>query len=86
MTTSSAEAFAAMRSVTIPSQSRSSMAILKKSTGTDLVERFRELAPPRDRSGLQRWTFRRLGLTLGALLLGLVLLSLAIDNFRAGVI
>jgi membrane-associated phospholipid phosphatase/tRNA A-37 threonylcarbamoyl transferase component Bud32 len=81
-----AEAFAAMRSVTIPSQSRSSMAILKKSTGTDLVERFRELAPPRERIGLQRWTFRRLGLTLGALLLGLVLLSLAIDNFRAGVI
>lgn len=81
-----AEAFAAMRSVTIPSQSRSSLALVKKAQGLDIVERFRELAPPRERISLQRWTWRRLGLTVGAVLLAMFLVSLVIDNFQAGVI
>jgi tRNA A-37 threonylcarbamoyl transferase component Bud32/membrane-associated phospholipid phosphatase len=81
-----AEAFAAMRSVTIPSQSRSSLALIKRTQGVDIVERFRELAPPRERISLQRWSFRRLWLTAGAVLAVLFLVSLFIDNFRAGVI
>jgi tRNA A-37 threonylcarbamoyl transferase component Bud32 len=81
-----AEAFAAMRSVTIPSQSRSSLALIKRTEGVDIVERFRHLAPPRERISLQRWSFRRVWLTAGAVLAVLFLISLFIDNFRAGVI
>ena len=81
-----AEAFAAMRSVTIPSQSRSSLALVKRTQGVDIVARFRELAPDRERISLQRWSFRRVWLTIGAAFGILFLISLAIDNFRAGVI
>ena len=81
-----AAAFAAMRSITIPSQSRSSLALVKKTEGLDIVERFRELAPPRDRISLQRWTWRRVGLTVGAVFLALIVISFAIDNFRTGVL
>jgi tRNA A-37 threonylcarbamoyl transferase component Bud32/membrane-associated phospholipid phosphatase len=81
-----AEAFAAMRSVTIPSQSRSSLALLKRTEGVDIVARFRELAPARERISLQRWSWRRVRLTLGAALGIMFLISILIDNFRAGVI
>lgn len=81
-----AEAFATMRSITIPSQSRSSLAILRKTQGIDIVERFRELAPTRDRISLQRWTWRRIGLTAGAIFAIAMLVGWTIDNFRAGVL
>jgi tRNA A-37 threonylcarbamoyl transferase component Bud32/membrane-associated phospholipid phosphatase len=81
-----AEAFAAMRSVTIPSQSRSSLALFKRTEGVDIVARFRELAPHRERISLQRWSLRRLWLTVGVAFAILFLISLLIDNFRAGVI
>jgi tRNA A-37 threonylcarbamoyl transferase component Bud32/membrane-associated phospholipid phosphatase len=81
-----AEAFATMRSVTIPSQSRSSLALLKRTQGIDIIARFRELAPERERVSLQRWSFRRLWLTVGAAFAIMLLISLLIDNFRAGVI
>jgi tRNA A-37 threonylcarbamoyl transferase component Bud32/membrane-associated phospholipid phosphatase len=81
-----AEAFATMRSVTIPSQSRSSLALLKRTQGIDIIARFRELAPARERVSLQRWSFRRLWLTVGVAFAIMMLISLLIDNFRAGVI
>jgi membrane-associated phospholipid phosphatase/tRNA A-37 threonylcarbamoyl transferase component Bud32 len=81
-----AEAFAAMRSVTIPSQSRSSLALLKRTEGIDIVSRFRELSPARERISLQRWSWRRVRLTIGAALGVLFFISLLIDNFQAGVI
>jgi membrane-associated phospholipid phosphatase/tRNA A-37 threonylcarbamoyl transferase component Bud32 len=81
-----AEAFATMRSVTIPSQSRSSLALVKKTQGVDIVERFRQLSPPREHISLQRWTWRRLALTIGAVLVVMMLISLVIDNFKTGVI
>jgi tRNA A-37 threonylcarbamoyl transferase component Bud32/membrane-associated phospholipid phosphatase len=81
-----AEAFAAMRSVTIPSQSRSSLALVKRTQGVDIVSRFRELAPHRERISLQRWSLRRVWLTVGAAFAIMLLISLLIDNFRAGVI
>ena len=81
-----AEAFAAMRSITIPSQSRSSLALLRKAEGVDIVERFRELAPPRERISIQRWSWRRVFLTAGAILAVMFLVSWVIDNFRAGVL
>jgi tRNA A-37 threonylcarbamoyl transferase component Bud32/membrane-associated phospholipid phosphatase len=81
-----AEAFAAMKSVTIPSQSRSSLALLKRTEGVDIVARFRELSPPRERISLQRWSWRRVRLTIGAALGLMFLISLLVDNFRTGVI
>jgi tRNA A-37 threonylcarbamoyl transferase component Bud32 len=81
-----AEAFAAMRSVTIPSQSRSSLALIKRTEGVDIVARFRELAPARERISLQRWSFRRVWLTVAAAFAILFLISLLIDNFQTGVI
>jgi hypothetical protein len=81
-----AEAFAATKGVTIPSQSRSSLTLLKRTEGIDIVERFRELAPPRDPISVQRWSPRRVWLTAAAVLVGLFLVSLFIDNLSSGLI
>jgi tRNA A-37 threonylcarbamoyl transferase component Bud32/membrane-associated phospholipid phosphatase len=56
-----AEAFAASRSVTIPLQLRSSC----RADGRDLLGAFRALAPERRPVAIQRWSLRRIGLTLG---------------------
>ena len=53
-----AEAFAASRGVTIPTQLRRMLA----EDGRDLVATFRSLAPPRAPIPIQRWTIRRLAL------------------------
>ena len=79
-----AEAFAATRSVTMPTQSRSSLALLKKQKGIDVVEEFRRLAPETEPISIQRWSPRRLRLAVGAVLLGIVVLLLAFDNIRGG--
>jgi tRNA A-37 threonylcarbamoyl transferase component Bud32 len=68
-----AEAFAASRAITIPSQLRAAL----KADGRDLLGCFRELAPARRVVPIQRWTLRRFGLTvvvIGALLVALALL------------
>ena len=75
-----AEAFAATKGVTIPSQSRSSLALVKRNEGIDIVQRFRELTPYREPISIQRWSPRRLALALGAVLLFMILLSLLVDN------
>ena len=78
-----AEAFAATRGVTLPSQSRN---LLRKGGGA-LVERFRELAPPRRPISIQRWSLRRVGLTLSVLVLGLIALQFAFVNLGgAGIV
>ena len=58
-----AEALAASRSVTIPSQLRQRLA----ADGRDLLARLCELAPERPPISIQRWSIRRIGLTLGVL-------------------
>ncbi|HSH33982.1 MAG TPA: phosphatase PAP2 family protein, partial [Actinomycetota bacterium] len=55
-----AEAFAATRGVASPTQLRSMM----KEDGRDLLEEFRALAPDRDEVRIQRWSLRRVGLTV----------------------
>ena len=75
-----AEAFAATHSVTLPSQSRSSLALHKKEQGIDLVKEFRELAPPADPIHIQRWSLRRVWLTLTAFLAGAILVTLIISQ------
>ncbi len=59
-----AEAFAASRSVTIPTQLRTRL----RADGRDLVARFRVLAPPRPPVRIQLWTLRRVAVTVGMLL------------------
>jgi hypothetical protein len=71
-----AEAFAATRGVTMPSQSRN---MLRKDR-RDLVARFRELAPHRHPISIQRWSWRRVGATVGVLLAGLIALLAVLTN------
>jgi tRNA A-37 threonylcarbamoyl transferase component Bud32 len=56
-----AEAFAACRSITIPTQLRS----LIRADGRDLIGRFRRLAPQRRPVPIQLWDLRRAGITAG---------------------
>jgi tRNA A-37 threonylcarbamoyl transferase component Bud32/membrane-associated phospholipid phosphatase len=56
-----AEAFAASRGVTIPAQLRARICDVE---GEDLLERFRSLAPARPPVAIQRWSLRRIGLTV----------------------
>jgi tRNA A-37 threonylcarbamoyl transferase component Bud32/membrane-associated phospholipid phosphatase len=79
-----AEAFAATRSVTLPSQSRSSLALIKKEQGVDLVEEFRNLAPPTEPISIQRWSSRRLRLAVGAVVLALFAVAMAVSEFTGG--
>ncbi len=75
-----AEAFAATRGITMPSQSRSANKALVKGGGSDLVETFRSMAPPSDPISVQRWGRRRILLTLAAALGALMFVSLIIEN------
>jgi hypothetical protein len=75
-----AEAFAATHSITLPSQSRSSLALHKKEQGVDLVNEFRELTPPVERISIQRWSQRRIRLTIGAALAGFILLLFIVSQ------
>ena len=72
-----AEAFAACRSVTIPTQLRARL----RADGRDLIGRFRALAPERPAVPIQLWTLRRIGVTvcvvLGALLAGVAIYAYA---------
>jgi len=59
-----AEAFAASRSVTLPTQLRNQI----KADGRDLPGSFRRLAPSREPVAIQLWSLRRVGLALSVLL------------------
>jgi tRNA A-37 threonylcarbamoyl transferase component Bud32/membrane-associated phospholipid phosphatase len=74
-----AEAFAATRGVASPTQLRTMM----KRDGRDLMAAFRRLAPPRDPIPIQRWSLRRIGLTLWVALLALMGIAILISNWAA---
>ena len=78
-----AEAFAATRGATLPSQSRSMLRALKKD-GRNLIGRFRELAPARRKVGIQRWSVRRVAIALSVLVGLLIALALVLDNIQTG--
>ena len=67
-----AEAFAATHGVTMPSQSRN---LLRKAQG-NLVARFRELAPSRRPLSIQRWSWRRVALSLAVVLTTVLAVSI----------
>ena len=57
---------------------------LKKEQGVDLVEEFRVLAPPSEPISIQRWSPRRLWLTIGAAALGLLFLMVVVAQIMGG--
>ena len=75
-----AEAFAATSGITIPTQSRSAHKQYIAAGEPDLIETFREMAPPCEPISVQRWSRRRLGLAFGALLGVLWVVGFVIDN------
>ncbi len=79
-----AEAFAATRSITIPSQSRSHLKGRQKKEGIDVIERFQMLSPHREPITIQRWSGRRIGLAIGAAFALALLISLVIENLKIG--
>jgi hypothetical protein len=74
-----AEAFAATRAITVPSQLRAEI----RKDGRDLIGAFRTLAPARAPIRIQRWSIRRLGVTVGVLLGAAIAASLLWANLRA---
>jgi hypothetical protein len=75
-----AEGLAASHGLTIPSELSSKM----KADGRPLLERLRELAPPRAPVSVQRWSARRLT-TMGIALVGVVaLVTLFVASLQAG--
>jgi tRNA A-37 threonylcarbamoyl transferase component Bud32 len=74
-----AEAFAATRSVTIPSQSRAWL----RTDGRDLLRRFRQLAPERRTISIQHWSWRRIGLLASVLVAAGVVTSLGLALLNA---
>jgi membrane-associated phospholipid phosphatase/tRNA A-37 threonylcarbamoyl transferase component Bud32 len=74
-----AEAFAATRGVASPTQVRSMM----KRDGRNLLEEFRALAPHHDPIPIQRWSARRVLLTVWVVFLGLIALGLVVSNWAA---
>ncbi len=72
-----AEAFAATRGVASPTQLRSMM----KEDGRDLMVEFQELAPQRPPIKIQRWSVRRVLLTLGVTFAALFALMLIASNW-----
>jgi hypothetical protein len=78
------EAFAATRSVTLPSQSRSSLASFRKQHGVDIVAEFKRIAPEVESISIQRWSTRRLALTFGAALVVMILVSTLLSEVTGG--
>jgi tRNA A-37 threonylcarbamoyl transferase component Bud32 len=74
-----AEAFAATRGVASPTQLRTMM----KRDGRDLLTTFRRLAPAHEPIPIQRWSVRRMLLTLWCLVLGLLVVGLVVSNWAA---
>jgi tRNA A-37 threonylcarbamoyl transferase component Bud32 len=72
------EAFAATRGIALTSQLRARL----RQDGRDLVSRCRELAPPCRQVPIQRWSLRRIGLTVGVLVAALLALQLAVGAFQ----
>jgi serine/threonine protein kinase len=67
-----AEAFAASRGFTIPTQLRARL----RADGRDLTKVFRSLAPERPPVSVQLWSVRRVALTIGVAALAMVVLGL----------
>lgn len=75
-----AEAFAAIKGLAVPTELQRAV----KADGRGLVERFRQLAPPREDISIQRWSLRRVGLTAAAFVGALIGASFVWQSLEAG--
>ncbi len=75
-----AEAFAAIKGLAVPTELQRAV----KADGRGLTERFRELAPPREPISIQRWSLRRVGLTVAAGIGVLIAASFVWSSLGAG--
>ena len=73
-----AEAFAASRGITLPSQVRRQL----KQDSRDLLGEFRALGPARPRVAIQRWSFQRVLFTGWVLLLGILAVAVTMEFLR----
>jgi hypothetical protein len=73
-----AEAFAATHGIASPNQLRSEL----KGDQRNLVDEFRSLAPTRRRIPIQVWSFKRVLVTIGTVLLTLIAFALVAGNAR----
>ena len=76
-----AEAFAATEGLTVPTELQAKLS----ADGRPLFERFRTLAPRRERISIQRWSWRRVGLLAATWAAASVVVTLFIDSLHAGV-
>ena len=74
-----AEAFAATRGVASPTQLRNEL----KRDQRDLLAQFRSFLPEREPISVQRWSVRRVLLTLGVLLVAFLAVGTIVSNWRA---
>jgi membrane-associated phospholipid phosphatase/tRNA A-37 threonylcarbamoyl transferase component Bud32 len=74
-----AEGFAAARGVASPTQLRNNL----KQDGRDLLAEFRRMAPEREQVSIQRWSVRRVLLTIGVLFAAWLALGLVVSNWNA---
>ena len=75
-----AEAFASAQGMAVPTE----LSARLKADTRPILSTFVELAPAHPPVSIQRWSLRRIALTAGAVLGGLVLLAMAIDSLFAG--
>jgi hypothetical protein len=74
------EAFASAQGMAVPTELQAKL----KRDGRGLLERFRELSPPHPKVSIQRWSLRRVGLILVAILALYVVINIAINSLIAG--
>jgi hypothetical protein len=73
-----AEAFAASRGVTLPSQLRRDL----RRDGRELLQVFRRLVPDRPPVAIQRWSLRRVGLMVWMTVLAVAVVSVFVSNLE----
>jgi tRNA A-37 threonylcarbamoyl transferase component Bud32/membrane-associated phospholipid phosphatase len=75
-----AEAFASAVGLAIPTQVQQRL----KEDPRPIQQRFKELAPGRERVSIQRWSLRRIGLAIVAVVSAIILATMFVDSVRAG--
>ncbi|HET9311394.1 MAG TPA: hypothetical protein VFP41_09270 [Actinomycetota bacterium] len=75
-----AEAFASAQGMAVPTE----LSARLKADTRPILSTFVELAPAHPPVSIQRWSLRRIALTAGAVVGGLLLLAMAIDSLFAG--
>lgn len=75
-----AEAFASAEGMAVPTE----LSRRLKEDPRPILSRFKELAPPHAPVSIQRWSIRRIALTVGAVVAGIILIAMAIDALFAG--